>query len=757
MKKINILIGTAILSAAFISCRNEAIVDNTITTPNGIQTLHCTLGSYNAPQSRAQVEIGYSEPDKEIFMWNSQDAFTVYDHADIEANATTSYQFTIANYNEEEPSATADFLGEGELPDGHAITAIYPTQKTAVNTGTITLTIPEFSAATMQANTPEEQTAYMSERMFMFATGTVSTENNSLAFEQLCAMARITYINATPDEQTVTSVALQGDGEYFGESMNFNLIELEGSTPKTSASTSLKFTNLTIPAGNSAEFYLLFFPGNSFNTNGTLTISMNIGNQAYEVTMPTSNITVNNNINGFEPSKRYWFNLIQTPNEGLIWKKDMATGIIYNLPLIQAIENNNGIQFTKNENGYVDVEINKEQIAQATKLNQWGTGNITYLDGLEYFTNLQYLTLAYTYLKSIDISKNINLVELYCSGNEFTTLDVSKNTQLESLSCRENKLTALNLQNNTSLTYLDCSRNQLGNLDLSKNIALTTISCEENELQVINCKNCTELSYLDCSNCSLPTLDVSQNTKLTSLYFGGNKITELNISNNTLLNRLSTSLGKTTNPLTSINVSNNKELEYLHLDECSLLQSLDITNNTKLKELRCNNTNISSFDLSNNTELTYFECYNVSNLTALDVSHNGKLEILRCYGTGIQELDVSKNTALTELVCSNEKLTSIDLSNNPELVRFECTSSPITSLNLSKQTKLKELYCYYCRLTALDITNNPLLEEIRVGNQKDENWNSIELTLTLTSAQNEQFSDMLLGYNNEHITTHVQD
>lgn len=51
MKKINILIGTAILSAAFISCRNEAIVDNTITTPNGIQTLHCTLGSYNAPKA----------------------------------------------------------------------------------------------------------------------------------------------------------------------------------------------------------------------------------------------------------------------------------------------------------------------------------------------------------------------------------------------------------------------------------------------------------------------------------------------------------------------------------------------------------------------------------------------------------------------------------------------------------------------------------------------------------------------------------
>ena len=520
MKKINILIGTAILSAAFISCRNEAIVDNTITTPNGIQTLHCTLGSYNAPQSRAQVEIGYGEPDKEIFMWNSQDAFTVYDHADIEANATTSYQFTIANYKEEEPSATADFLGEGELPDGHVITAIYPTQKTAVNAGTITLTIPEFSAASMQANTPEEQTAYMSERMFMFATGTVATENNSLAFEQLCAMARITYVNATPDEQTVTNVALQGDGEYFGESMEFNLLEQEGSTPKTLASTSLKFTNLTIPAGNSAEFYLLFFPGKSFNTNGTLTISMNIGNQEYEVTMPTSDIAGNNNgTNGFESSKRYWFNLIQTPDEGLIWKKNMATGIIYNLPLIQAIENENGIQFDKDSNGYVNVETNKDKIASVTSLS---LNDITYLDGLEYLTNLEFLDVS-----ELNLSK----------------LDVSNNQQLKELHCEDNKLIELNLHNNPALEKLYCGRNRLTKLDVNSNIALKELSCRENKFQSINLENNTELLYLDCYFCLLPVLEISNNTKLTDLYCGGNQLTYLNVSKNEHLRILNPSGG----------------------------------------------------------------------------------------------------------------------------------------------------------------------------------------------------------------------
>lgn len=752
MKKINILIGTAILSAAFISCRNEAIVDNTITTPNGIQTLHCTLGSYNAPQSRAQVEIGYSEPDKEIFMWNSQDAFTVYDHADIEANATTSYQFTIANYNEEEPSATADFLGEGELPDGHAITAIYPTQKTAVNTGTITLTIPEFSAATMQANTPEEQTAYMSERMFMFATGTVSTENNSLAFEQLCAMARITYINATPDEQTVTSVALQGDGEYFGESMDFNLLEQEGSTTKTSVSTSLKFTNLTIPAGNSAEFYLLFFPGKSFNTNGTLTISMNIGNQKYEVTMPTSDIAGNNNgTNGFESSKRYWFNLIQTPDEGLIWKKDIAEGTIYNLPLIKAIEEDNEVQFIKDSNGYVNIETNKEKIALVKRLIQ--NTNITYLDGLEYFTNLEDLSVSYMNLKSLDITKNVNLKNLSCPGNNLTLLDISKNNKLETLYCQDNKLAEINLQHNIALKILYCNNNLLTYLDVSPNTALTELYCGCNyNLQGLNINSNKELTTLECYDCSLSLLDITQNTKLTVLSCGGNNISNLNLSQNPQLKHLAYYNSK----VTSIDLSNNSELEFLMLDDNESLTALNINNNAKLKELRCRSTGVSALDLSNNTELTYIDCA-YTNLTLLDVSYNYRLSSLLCFGTKLKELDVSKNDSLTYIMCGNDQLTSISLNNNSELTTLDCSSSLITSLDVSKQAKLKELHCYNCRLSTLDITNNPLLEDIRVGSQKDENQNNIELTLTLTSAQNQKFSDILLGWGNEHITTHVQD
>lgn len=761
MKRLNILIGAAILSAAFISCRDEAIMDNTAASTNGIQTLQCTLDSYNAPQTRAQVEIGYGEPNKEIFMWNDKDAFTVYDHTDTEAN----YKFTITNYKEEEPSAMADFLGECKLPDGHKITAIYPVQETAINAGNITLTIPEFSAASMQTNTPEEQTDYMTKRMFMTATGTINEEDNRLAFRQLCALARITYINATSAEQIVTSVALKGDDEYFGESMNFNLIEQESSVSKTSASTSLKFSNLAIPAGNKAEFYLLFFPGKNFNTDGKLTISMNIGNQDFTVDIPASDITENNGTTGFEASKRYWFNLIQTPDDGLTWKKNMDTGIIYNLPLIKIIENRyHSIQFIKDANGYVDVETNKEQIAQVTDLSP--NSDITYLDGIEYLTNLKELNLNNIGLKSLDISKNVNLIKIWCEDNQLSSLDVSKNTKLEELYCNRNRLTELNLQNNPALRALYCRKNQLKHLDVSKNITLQELSCSENEFQAIDLSHNTELFRLDCFHCSLPALDVSNNTKLTELYCGGNKITNLDVSKNTLLKIFRPGGGYlewygssqiSENLFTFIDLSNNSELEELDIDNCQFLETLDISNNTKLKSLDCGSTKITSLDLRKNTELTFLQCGNAHNLTSLDVSHNTKLESLICCWTDIQKLDVSKNIALIELECGNEKLESLDLSNNLKLESLSCNSSPITSLDVSKLAKLKKLSCYSCRLSAVDITNNPLLEEIKVGNQQTEDYENIQLTLTLTAEQNQKFSDMLLGWGNEHITTNVQN
>ena len=68
------------LAFAMGACQNEDIVEaGQSANVEGQIVLRATMGSYNAPQSRAQVELGNEDESQEVFMWNAEDAFTVYD------------------------------------------------------------------------------------------------------------------------------------------------------------------------------------------------------------------------------------------------------------------------------------------------------------------------------------------------------------------------------------------------------------------------------------------------------------------------------------------------------------------------------------------------------------------------------------------------------------------------------------------------------------------------------------------------------
>ena len=65
-------------------------------------------------------------------------------------------------------------------------------------------------------------------------------------------------------------------------------------------------------------------------------------------------------------------------------------------------------------------------------------------------------------------------------------------------------------------------------------------------------------------------------------------------------------------------------------------------------------------------------------LTSLDVSKNTKLENLYCDENQLTSLNVSKNTNLTYLWCDKNQLTSLDVSNNTKLVSFICSNQTIS-------------------------------------------------------------------------------
>lgn len=82
----------------------------------------------------------------------------------------------------------------------------------------------------------------------------------------------------------------------------------------------------------------------------------------------------------------------------------------------------------------------------------------------------------------MDVSKNKELVGLYCYSNQLTNIDVAQLPKLQLLSCGENKLTSLDVSKNKELLQLYCNGNQLTDLDVSKNTNLTTLVCHFNKI-----------------------------------------------------------------------------------------------------------------------------------------------------------------------------------------------------------------------------------------------------------------------------------
>ena len=138
------------------------------------------------------------------------------------------------------------------------------------------------------------------------------------------------------------------------------------------------------------------------------------------------------------------------------------------------------------------------------------------------------------------------------------------------------------------------------------------------------------------------------------------------------------------------------------------LTALDLSQNTQLTELDCDDNKLSSLDVSKNTLLTELYC-SYNKLTTLDVSKNTQLNILNCSSNTLRSLDVSQNTQLTYLDCSDNKLSSLDVSQNTQLMELHCSYDSLTTLNVSQNTQLTYLNCSFNQLTTLDVSRNTKL------------------------------------------------
>lgn len=283
---------------------------------------------------------------------------------------------------------------------------------------------------------------------------------------------------------------------------------------------------------------------------------------------------------------------------------------------------------TMNKNA--DESVTVEELAKITKLDA-RSQDIEDSTGIEFLTGLEVLNLEDNQLKSIDVSKNLNLKELTCSNNPLANLDVSKNLALEELTCENNELTQLDVSQNTALEYLYCPRNQLTKLDVSKNSALRYLACDVNQLT---------------------NLDVSKNPALTNLGCTKNQLTDLDVSQNPNLGTLVCS----DNQLTNLDVSQNQALENLACDN-NELKNIDIDQALSLKELSCEN----------------------NQLTNLDTTQNLALEILYCDDNQLTDLDVRKNVNLLILFCNNNQLTNLAVGET--IAKVRCNNNQLKDIS----------------------------------------------------------------------------
>ncbi len=348
------------------------------------------------------------------------------------------------------------------------------------------------------------------------------------------------------------------------------------------------------------------------------------------------------------------------------------------------------------------------------------------------------------YSVSVTAGEDCRFIDLSLShrtnnmNNEVTELNVSESPNLTHLYCLLNRLTELDVTNNTELVVLSCYNNQITELDVSNNTKLEGLFCYVNKIPELDVSNCMELIILNCGNNLIAELNVSNSPNLTLLYCNTNQLSSLDVSNNTAL----TDLRCNNNLLTLLIIGECEELGSLWCN-VNQLTELDVSGCTALGYLNCSdNLQLGTVDISNNTALTGLDCNNAG-LTALDISNNTLLTFVNCYNNEISKLDTNSNTLLTDITCTNNQLTSLDLSNNMVLKGLVCRGNKLTSLDTSNNPNIDWLSCSENQLPLSDLY-------IIGGNMISSGYGSFgqQLHLEKEEEQNKPYSlsgEMILG------------
>ena len=136
--------------------------------------------------------------------------------------------------------------------------------------------------------------------------------------------------------------------------------------------------------------------------------------------------------------------------------------------------------------------------------------------------NLQTFKCSYNEFIQIDVTQNTSLLYFECIKNKLTSLDISNNVFLIELWCNDNNLTSLDVAG-IDMYVLICDNNQLTTIDnLSDNISLKHLSCSGNNIASLLLSAHPQLNWLSCSKNQLFQLDISSQLDLNYFFVWDN-------------------------------------------------------------------------------------------------------------------------------------------------------------------------------------------------------------------------------------------
>lgn len=155
--------------------------------------------------------------------------------------------------------------------------------------------------------------------------------------------------------------------------------------------------------------------------------------------------------------------------------------------------------------GYIDnaSQIIDSTLQKITVLDISGnplsqTGKLTSVKGIELMTNLKMLKCNSQEIEKLDLSKNVNLTEVYASNNEITELILPAGAPLTILNAGRNDLTQMSVTGYPTLERLDLSDNDLTSLTMSGLTGLKTLYINDNELTSADISESMGLTAFGC-------------------------------------------------------------------------------------------------------------------------------------------------------------------------------------------------------------------------------------------------------------------